>query len=457
MRRPLDVTACAADICANLPAGLDTWETGGDNPGVFLPRSIPALASLAAALFAATGTAAGGDWTPTDADRAAVDAVYADWAASGLGRVNLLGRAADFLIERARVSARGRPPGTRFDQHADILRFPDLWEGKPVHLRGGRLGAVTGGAVAGEDEARFVTIAAPEGDYAVAVREDDLPEPGTWVTVQGVVAGVSRGGGTAVPLVAAASLSRSGDVIFPGRWNPVEHRTLGIRPVERALYYDLLESAVRKPPEQQRAAAERFASRRRQALGLLEDAELPTFADVFRNPELYEGEQVTLSGYARRIVDYPAGENPHGLTTLTEASVFTQDSQSNPAVVVAAAADADLPRGDDLMVPVRFTGYFFKMYGFEARDTNRVAPLFLAGRLERMEEPAPQSGGPWLLVLAGLVAVAGVSAGWWAFRLRPKRKPLPGGAATVDATEFPPDGGGDEEKPPLFDEPPSPA
>ena len=408
------------------------------------PARTAALPLLLAAWPVCAASAS--DRAPTDADRAAAAEAF---AAGDVDDPELPGRAAAFAADRSRVAARGAEPGARFDQHADILRFPELWGGEPVRVSGGRLGPVTGGG-----EIHFTTVAASDGRYAVAVRGGDLPEPGAWVTVTGVVAGVSRGGdGPAVPLIAAASVDRAGAPISPARWAAVRHRTLGIRPAERPLYYDLLAAAAETPLDEQRAAAERFAGVRRVDLQLPPDAELPTFADVFRHPRHYEAERVTLTGYARRVVDYPAGENPHGLTTLTEASVFTEDSQSNPAVVVAASADADLPRGDDLMVPVRFTGYFFKMYGFEARDANRVAPLFLAGRLERLAEPAPAAGGPWLLVLAAVVAVAGLSAGWWAWRLRPKRRRLPGAAGTVDAAEFPPERI-DADEPPLFHEPP---
>ena len=108
------------------------------------------------------------------------------------------------------------------------------------------------------------------------------------------------------------------------------------------------------------------------------------------------------------------------METLYEAWVYTADSQGNPAVIVASAAPEDIPLGEDLQVLVRATGYFFKIYGYEAQDTTRVAPMILAGRLEVIPEPKPQ-GPPWWL-LAMLAAMLAALVAWLAVSYYGARK-----------------------------------
>ena len=125
------------------------------------------------------------------------------------------------------------------------------------------------------------------------------------------------------------------------RWAVVEDDTLGVRPEEAELYGRVLvETAAANPGRLALDAAE-FAAARRRGDG----AGLPPFVDLFRHPDAYRGKAVTLTGHARVVREFP-GPAPRGggdPPTLVEAWVFTEDSQTNPAVVVAADAP-DLPR-----------------------------------------------------------------------------------------------------------------
>ena len=241
-------------------------------------------------------------------------------------------------------------------------------------------------------------------------------------------AAVAAGGEPAADAAAPAS-----------HWAVVKDDTLGVRPEEAELYRRVLIETAAANPARLMRDAEEFAESRRPAEGRA----LPKFVDLFRHPDEYRGAAVTLSGHARVVREFPGpeGRPGGGPATLVEAWVFTPDSQGNPAVVVAAAAPG-VPRGDDLLVPVTVTGRFFKRYGYEAQDTTRTAPLILAATIELLPDPEAGPAGPVVLAVGAGITLLGLSAGWWAWRGRPKRRRA---AATA--------GGETPELPPLADEP----
>ena len=239
---------------------------------------------------------------------------------------------------------------------------------------------------------------------------------------------------------AAAGDEPAADPAAPAsRWSVVKDDTLGVRPEEAELYRRVLVETAAVNPARLRKDAEEFAASRRPAEGRA----LPTFVDLFRHPAEYRGRPVTLTGHARVVREFPGPEEPGGgePATLVEAWVFTPDSQGNPAVVVASAAPG-VPRGDDLLVPVTVTGRFFKRYGYEARDTPRTAPLILAATIDPLPEPEAGPAAPVVLAVAAGITLLGLSAGWWAWRGRPKRRRA---AATA--------GGESPDLPPIADEP----
>ena len=171
-----------------------------------------------------------------------------------------------------------------------------------------------------------------------------------------------------------------------------------IRPGEAAGYFAILNHARQLPLTQLKAAA-RTLQRERLAVVKRDpnfrfyfrepDAEFPTFVDVHRNPEAYHGRLVTFRGHMRRLVSYPAGENPHGLQQLHEAWLYVDGAQQNPVVVVCSEVPQGITSGSDILVDfVSATGYFFKRYGYEDRTGEpRFAPLILAQRLEWSPPP----------------------------------------------------------------------
>lgn len=229
-------------------------------------------------------------------------------------------------------------------------------------------------------------------------------------------------GGIALLAAVTAGADEPAVDVAPEVLQPVRDRTYSVRDAERDAYYTVLEHARSVDDQKVRTRAREFrlerireTARPEAAEALLERPEqFPVFVDLFRNPAAYRGKPVTLRGHVRRLVSYPAGENDVGLDTLYEAWVFTEDSQSNPAVVVCSEIPEGMPQGDQLNERVSVSGYFFKMYGYEARDTTRVAPLILAVRLQwhpAVEKAAWRPSATEYIILAA--AVLGLTIVVW--------------------------------------------
>ena len=224
----------------------------------------------------------------------------------------------------------------------------------------------------------------------------------------------------------------------------VRDDTLGVRPEEGPAFEALLERVADEDPAAlaaEAAAVSDGAGGRRWSWRTA--ATFPAFPDLFNNPAAYRGRAVTLVGQARKITEYPAGPAAAKTRTAPRVSVifYTDDAQTNPAIVVAHAADG-LPRGDDLLEPVKVTGRFFKRWGYEAADGKlRIAPMLLADRVEPVKAVQPPPATPFVLGLTVAVTVVGLSAGLWAWWLRPKRRRgtvRAGGGETPDLGGFAP-------------------
>jgi len=162
---------------------------------------------------------------------------------------------------------------------------------------------------------------------------------------------------------------------------PIQHKTMGISPDEKHAYYLILNKAgIVDQSELRAVAASQLEGRRAELENFDDDAEFPLFADMFRNPEVYTGRPVTLTGHVRKVMNYPADPNEFGVEQLYELWLFPADSQSNPVVVVCTELPPGFPAESEIIDNVSVTGYFFKVYGYKAQDATRGAPLILAHR-----------------------------------------------------------------------------
>ncbi|MGH7129527.1 MAG: hypothetical protein ACREIV_13235, partial [Planctomycetaceae bacterium] len=221
------------------------------------------------------------------------------------------------------------------------------------------------------------------------------------------------------PLVVSATIDwRPIDTGQPGRLEeivrgPVQHKVRGFTDAERYGYYRGLYYARRVDEDARRQAAREWMRDRRQEFfrdPQHKGMQYSLIPDLYNHyEEMPAGQAMTIDGYARKHISYPAGKNAFGIETLHEAWVYTLDSQSFPVVVVFTENPDGLPEGEDLNEPVRFTGYFFKMYVYDAEDhKTHFAPMFLAEQVQWTPENRAAAATPWFLY-AG-IAVAGLAA-----------------------------------------------
>lgn len=155
----------------------------------------------------------------------------------------------------------------------------------------------------------------------------------------------------------------------------VRDNVLGIPSEEQDAYYSLLDQARSTNLV---ADAKTFWNVRKKEHPELGNSSHPPFADLFQQPDAYRGHPVSQVGHLRRVIEYPAGKNDYGIENLYESWIYPADSDANPIVVVSTALHPRILRGDDLSQYVGVSGYYFKLYGYNAQDTTRRAPMLLA-------------------------------------------------------------------------------
>lgn len=107
-----------------------------------------------------------------------------------------------------------------------------------------------------------------------------------------------------------------------------------------------------------------------------------TYVDLFLNPKIWQGQLITLRGHVRHVASYPAHHPEFRGRKLHELWLYTDDSQSNPAVVVTAQLPDEFPVNADLIDQVTVTGCVFKEYVYDSQKSRRVAPLILSGNVQ---------------------------------------------------------------------------
>ncbi len=151
----------------------------------------------------------------------------------------------------------------------------------------------------------------------------------------------------------------------------VQDDTVRMRREELEPFYYLLDHAVRVPLDELHAAAMDDVAREA----------------LLAQPGRYRGEPITITGTLRRNLPITAVDNVYGVSRYFEAWVIVPNSSNIPWRVVALEMDASLPLAESIAeaVPVRMTGYFFKIEGYQAASGLQVAPVLIARKLE----PAP--------------------------------------------------------------------
>lgn len=232
-----------------------------------------------------------------------------------------------------------------------------------------------------------------------------------------------------------------GETVNPVHLDAIRDYSIGLRFEERDAYFRILELAQQTPLAKQREYALNFQEARRQAdprYVSRKPEKFPVFVDIFQNPDVYRGRPVTLHGVMRSLTKIDPGKNDRDIHDVYEGWIFTDDGQSNPAVVVFLSKPEGLKVGGDLTEEVRLTGYFFKMYGYQSQEKVRKAPLILAGEVEwrqSREGYRAQSLGVEVYLLVTLVFLL-LGFVWWQAQRREMTSALH--PKDVDFSQFPP-------------------
>ena len=171
----------------------------------------------------------------------------------------------------------------------------------------------------------------------------------------------------------------------------VKDNTMGIRKDEAESFYWLLDHARRVP------------SRSLESKGLKE----VQYINLMTEPDRFRGEPVTIEGDLWRLYEFDAGENSYGVNRVYEGWVFTGDSANHPYRIVCTGLPKGIEPGENLRVPVRLTGYFFKLEGFRSNGGVHIAPTMLARRIKinPMPNGIPLMSGVVPYLLGAIMAV----------------------------------------------------
>jgi len=233
-----------------------------------------------------------------------------------------------------------------------------------------------------------------------------------------------------------------GESIHPRLMHAVRDNTMGVRYEEREAYLRVLRLAAEVPLRRQQRFAAEIRSERREltpTYKLRREEDFPQFVDLFAHPEFYRGHCVTMHGVMRKLTKFDLGKNSLDLDQAYEGWVYTPDSQGNPLVVIFTSKDDRLPVNGDIQEEVQFTGYYFKMYDYDAEDEARKAPMIIAGEVEWIPHPYKpvyhRLGIGWYAA-ATLAFVIGCYVVWQANRREMPPRPLP--QVEPDFHHFPP-------------------
>lgn len=171
----------------------------------------------------------------------------------------------------------------------------------------------------------------------------------------------------------------------------VRDNDLGIRKSESKTFYWLLDHA------------RRVSSKKLERAGLKE----VQYINLITEPSRFRGEPISIEGDLWKLYEFDAGPNDYGVDRMYEAWVFTGDSGHHPYRVVCTSLGKGIEPGDNLRVPVRLTGYFFKREGYESNGGVHIAPTLLARHITVNPTPngIPQMAGFVPYTVGTLMAV----------------------------------------------------
>ena len=187
------------------------------------------------------------------------------------------------------------------------------------------------------------------------------------------------------------------------------------RPAEQEAWFTLLEDLQLMQPEE---VVEN-------SLGEL------TYTQLLKQPDVYRGRIVTVSGTLRREEVEQAPANEAQIESYHRLVIQPRGGGNWPFIVYCLDLPAELPRGDDLKSVISVHGYFFKNWSYAWQGGLGVAPVVLARSVDWQPSAprAPQRTiSVWSLTIALLIAGGIAAASVW-LAIRNTRRPTGLGAS----------------------------
>ncbi len=186
----------------------------------------------------------------------------------------------------------------------------------------------------------------------------------------------------------------------------VEDYSVGVRSSESDSFFQVMSHASRVPILELNAAAE---------INVAREA-------LFSAPDYYRGQVIEIEGLLRRLEKVSAELNGYGIEDYYIAWIITPTSDNIPYRVAGLFADDELPVSDliEKKIPVKLSGYFYKIQGYASQSDLQLTPLFIANRITAaapadMPISLTETSNParWLFVVFGAVFMMAI---WSVYR-----------------------------------------
>jgi len=186
----------------------------------------------------------------------------------------------------------------------------------------------------------------------------------------------------------------------------VEDFSVGVRSTESDSFFHVMSHASRVPINQLNSAADENVARE----------------SLLTAPDYYRGQVIQVEGVLRRLEKVSAELNGYGIEDYYIAWIITPTSDNIPYRVAALFADDELPVSDLIAekIPVKLSGYFYKIQGYASRSDLQLTPLFIARRITKApptETPISltetSNAARWLFVVFGAIFLMAI---WSVYR-----------------------------------------
>ena len=120
-----------------------------------------------------------------------------------------------------------------------------------------------------------------------------------------------------------------------------------------------------------------------------------TWAQLFRQPNQYRGELVTVVGTVRRAHYIRSPKNNANIEGTNQLWVFPEDNPAEPIVVYSLYLPEGFPMGMEIAEEASITGFFFKRWAYSALEDVRTAPLMLSRDINWKKRPPKPEKPPF--------------------------------------------------------------